>query len=112
MNHSTLGGAAAILAFSFATTACSTAPTTPLPRLATAAVGDSSSSPCRVTGRPVVLAKRVFAPGGVEVLVRDAGFDPVVVGKLADAVRFQRGAAGYGQAVTATELKQKLSLAP
>jgi predicted dinucleotide-binding enzyme len=45
-------------------------------------------------------------------LVRDAGFDPVVVGKLADAVRFQRGAAGYGQAVTATELKQKLSLAP
>jgi 8-hydroxy-5-deazaflavin:NADPH oxidoreductase len=46
------------------------------------------------------------------ILVRDAGFDPVVVGKLADAVRFQRGAAGYGQAVTATELKQKLSLAP
>jgi 8-hydroxy-5-deazaflavin:NADPH oxidoreductase len=45
-------------------------------------------------------------------LVRDAGFDPVVVGKLADAARFQRGAAGYGQAVTATELKQKLSLAP
>ena len=45
-------------------------------------------------------------------LVRDAGFDPVVVGKLADAARFQRGAAGYGQAVTAAELKQKLSLAP
>jgi 8-hydroxy-5-deazaflavin:NADPH oxidoreductase len=45
-------------------------------------------------------------------LVRDAGFDPVVVGKLADAARFQRGAAGYGQAVTATELKLKLSLAP
>jgi 8-hydroxy-5-deazaflavin:NADPH oxidoreductase len=45
-------------------------------------------------------------------LVRDAGFDPVVVGKLADAARFQRGAAGYGQAVTATELKQKLSLEP
>lgn len=45
-------------------------------------------------------------------LVRDAGFDPVVVGKLADARRFQRGAAGYGQNVTATELKQKLSLAP
>ncbi len=45
-------------------------------------------------------------------LVRDAGFDPVVVGKLADASRFQRGAPVYGQAVTAAELKQKLSLAP
>jgi 8-hydroxy-5-deazaflavin:NADPH oxidoreductase len=45
-------------------------------------------------------------------LVRDAGFDPVVVGKLADARRFQRGEAGYGQSVTAAELKQKLSLAP
>ncbi len=45
-------------------------------------------------------------------LVRDAGFDPVVVGKLADARRFQRGGAGYGQEVTAAELKQKLSLAP
>jgi predicted dinucleotide-binding enzyme len=45
-------------------------------------------------------------------LVRDAGFDPVVVGKLADASRFQRGGPGYGQAVSAAELKQKLSLAP
>jgi 8-hydroxy-5-deazaflavin:NADPH oxidoreductase len=45
-------------------------------------------------------------------LVRDAGFDPVVVGKLADAKRFQRGAPGYGQQVTAAELKQKLSLTP
>ena len=44
-------------------------------------------------------------------LVRDAGFDPVVVGKLVDASRFQRGAPGYGQAVSAAELKQKLSLA-
>lgn len=43
-------------------------------------------------------------------LVRDAGFEPVIVGKLIDARRFQRGAPGYGQAVTATELKQKLSL--
>jgi len=40
-------------------------------------------------------------------LVRDAGFDPVIVGKLADARRFQRG---YGQQVSAAELKQKLSL--
>jgi len=43
-------------------------------------------------------------------LVRDAGFDPVVVGKLADAKLFQRGAPGYGQQVSAAELKQKLSL--
>jgi 8-hydroxy-5-deazaflavin:NADPH oxidoreductase len=47
-----------------------------------------------------------------EGLVRDAGFDPVEVGKLADARRFQRGAPGYGQNVSAAELKQKLSLAP
>lgn len=45
-------------------------------------------------------------------LVRDAGFDPVVVGKLVDARRFQRGGPGYGQQVTAAELRQKLSLAP
>jgi hypothetical protein len=43
-------------------------------------------------------------------LVREAGFDPVVVGKLADARRFQRGQPGYGQQVSAAELKQKLSL--
>jgi 8-hydroxy-5-deazaflavin:NADPH oxidoreductase len=43
-------------------------------------------------------------------LVRDAGFDPVLVGKLADARRFQRGKPGYGQQVSAAELKQKLSL--
>jgi 8-hydroxy-5-deazaflavin:NADPH oxidoreductase len=52
-------------------------------------------------------AKAVEVAGG---LVRDAGFDPVVVGKLADASRFQRGAPGYGQEVSAAELKQKLSL--
>jgi 8-hydroxy-5-deazaflavin:NADPH oxidoreductase len=45
-------------------------------------------------------------------LVRDAGFDPVIVGKLADANRFQMGAPGFGQSVTAAELKQKLNLAP
>jgi 8-hydroxy-5-deazaflavin:NADPH oxidoreductase len=45
-------------------------------------------------------------------LVRDAGFEPVIVGKLADARRFQRGAPGYGQAVSAAELRQKLSLTP
>jgi hypothetical protein len=44
-------------------------------------------------------------------LVRDAGFDPVLVGGLAEARLFQRGGPGYGQQVTAAELKQKLSLA-
>jgi predicted dinucleotide-binding enzyme len=43
-------------------------------------------------------------------LVRDAGFDPVTVGKLADARIFQRGGPGYGQPVSAAELRQKLSL--
>jgi len=43
-------------------------------------------------------------------LARDAGFDPVTVGTLADARRFQRGQPGYGQQVSAAELKQKLSL--
>ncbi len=67
----------------------------PVPRLAIPIAGDDPE------------ALRVAAA-----LVRDAGFEPVVVGKLADASRFQRGAPGYGQAVTAAELKQKLSLAP
>ncbi len=43
-------------------------------------------------------------------LIEDAGFDPVVVGGLAAARRFQRGQPGYGLAVSAAELKQKLSL--
>jgi predicted dinucleotide-binding enzyme len=53
-------------------------------------------------------------PKAVEVaagLVRDAGFDPVVVGTLKDASRFQMGGPGYNQQVTAAELRQKLSLA-
>jgi predicted dinucleotide-binding enzyme len=45
-----------------------------------------------------------------EDLVREAGFDPVLVGKLADARRFQRGQPGYGQNVTAPELKKTLGL--
>jgi predicted dinucleotide-binding enzyme len=47
-----------------------------------------------------------------EELVRDAGFDPVLVGGLDAARTFQqRGDPGYGQQVTAAELKQKLGLA-
>ena len=67
----------------------------PAPRLAVPIAGDDQEA--------------VQAAAG---LVRDAGFDPVEVGKLADASRFQRGAPGYGQNVSAAELKQKLSLAP
>ncbi|MBP0495987.1 NADPH-dependent F420 reductase [Pararoseomonas indoligenes] len=43
-------------------------------------------------------------------LVRDAGFDPVIVGPLARAPEFAMGARGYGQAVTAPELRQILGL--
>ena len=67
----------------------------PDPKLAVPIAGDDPEAVRMVTG-----------------LVRDAGCDPVVVGNLADARRFQRGAPGYGQSVTAAELKQKLSLAP
>jgi hypothetical protein len=67
----------------------------PAPRLAVPIAGDDQEA-VQVAGR----------------LVRDAGFDPVEVGKLADASRFQRGAPGYGQDVSAAELRQKLSLAP
>ena len=45
-------------------------------------------------------------------LVRDAGFEPVVAGGLAEARRFQRGAPGYGPSANAAELRQKLRTAP
>jgi hypothetical protein len=67
----------------------------PAPRLAVPIAGDDQEAVQLAAG-----------------LVRDAGFDPVEVGKLADASRFQRGSPGYGQNVSAAELKQKLSLAP
>jgi 8-hydroxy-5-deazaflavin:NADPH oxidoreductase len=65
----------------------------PDPRLAVPIAGDD--------GEALRVAER---------LVRDAGFEPVVVGGLADARRFQRGGPGYGQQVSATALKQTLSL--
>lgn len=43
-------------------------------------------------------------------LVTDAGFDPVVVGGLDRANEFAMGGPGYGQIVTAPELKKKLGL--
>jgi len=51
--------------------------------------------------------------GAVEVaarLVRDAGFEPVVVGSLASAKKFDRGTSVYGQALTARELRQRLGI--
>jgi predicted dinucleotide-binding enzyme len=45
-------------------------------------------------------------------LVRDAGFEPVVAGGLAEARRFQRGAPGYGPSANAAELRQKLRSTP
>ncbi len=45
-----------------------------------------------------------------EILVRDAGFDPVVVGPLKDADKFAMGSPGFGHDVTAPELKEKLGL--
>lgn len=67
----------------------------PAPRLAVPIAGDD--------------AEAVKVAAG---LVRDAGFDPVVVGGLKDASRFQMGGPGFHQRLTAAELKQKLSLAP
>lgn len=51
--------------------------------------------------------------GALEVvarLVRDAGFEPVVVGGLASASRFAMGTAGYGQQVGAREYRQLMGL--
>ena len=45
-----------------------------------------------------------------EGLVRDAGFDPVVVGSLKDADKFAMGSPGFGHEVTAPELREKLGL--
>lgn len=46
-----------------------------------------------------------------EGLVRDAGFDPVVIGGLKDADKVAIGAPGFGHDVTAPELREKLGLA-
>jgi predicted dinucleotide-binding enzyme len=43
-------------------------------------------------------------------LVLDAGFEPVIVGDLASAKKFDRGSNVFGQANTAAELRSKLGL--
>jgi len=45
-------------------------------------------------------------------LVRDAGFEPVVVGPLARAKDFDVGSPVFGRALTAREVRQGLGLAP
>ena len=45
-------------------------------------------------------------------LVSDAGFDPVMVGSLADATKFAMWTSGFGHNLTAPELKAKLGVAP
>ncbi len=46
-----------------------------------------------------------------EGLVRDAGFEPVVVGGIGDASKFAMGSPGFGHDLTAPELRAKLGLA-
>jgi hypothetical protein len=45
-------------------------------------------------------------------LVRDAGFDPVVVGGLARAREFDRGTEVYVKGMTARQIREALKLAP
>ncbi|GJD78171.1 3-hydroxyisobutyrate dehydrogenase [Methylobacterium gregans] len=46
-----------------------------------------------------------------EGLVRDAGFEPLVVGGLGEASKFAMGSPGFGHDLTAPELRAKLGLA-
>ena len=43
-----------------------------------------------------------------EILVRDAGFDPVLVGNLESAQLFAQGGPPYGQDITAQEMRERL----
>jgi hypothetical protein len=44
-----------------------------------------------------------------QTLVRDAGFDPVIIGGLEDAKYFAQGGPLYGQEITAQEMQQRLN---
>ncbi|HJZ70174.1 MAG TPA: NAD(P)-binding domain-containing protein [Vicinamibacterales bacterium] len=63
-------------------------------RLAVALAGDDS--------QPLAIAAG---------LVRDAGFEPVIVGPLRDARRFDVGTSVYNKALTAAELRRALGIA-
>ena len=43
-----------------------------------------------------------------QTLVRDAGFDPVIIGGLEDAKLFAQGGPLYGQDITAQEMELRL----
>ena len=45
-----------------------------------------------------------------EQLVRDAGFDPVAVGKLAEGERFQPGTKVYNTGMSANDVRRALKL--
>jgi hypothetical protein len=71
MSYKLLSGTAAILAYGLSTTACSIVDTAPAARLGLPETGDAPL-PCRVTGNPSLLARRVFVPPGVEARARDS----------------------------------------
>jgi predicted dinucleotide-binding enzyme len=50
------------------------------------------------------------ALAAVQQLVRDAGFDPVVIGGLARASEFAQGAPLYGQQLTAKQMRERAGL--
>jgi predicted dinucleotide-binding enzyme len=65
------------------------------------------------SGEPIAIPIAGDDPAALQVasaLVRDAGFEPVVVGGLAKASEFAQGAPGYGQQVGARELRERLGL--
>ncbi len=64
-------------------------------------------------GGPIAIPIAGDDAGAIDVasaLVRDAGFEPVVVGPLSSAPKFAMGAPGYGKQVDAPALRQILSL--
>jgi hypothetical protein len=74
-NRAIPGGTAAILAFSVASTACSTVTTAASAPRPPSPVMRGAPLSCRVTGGPVVMARQVFVPSGVETLAHEGGFE-------------------------------------
>lgn len=67
------------------------------------------------SGERIAIPLAVDDPQALQVavrLVKDAGFEPVVVGPLASAKKFDVGTPVFGKAMTASELRRALGLAP
>lgn len=67
------------------------------------------------SGEPVAIPLASDDPEALRIaarLVRDAGFEPVVVGPLSRAREFDYGTAVYARALTAAELRKELGLSP